>query len=118
MSARPAKHLAIVINQAIAAGTTITIPMGTGVTEFSLQVVDAATFAKVAYTVAMRANASGIRHFAATEAPYLERDIGPLRAPLELLIGAAVASIAELTVWRRAPVASKRKVNPLEANDP
>ena len=117
MAARPAKHLGIVINQAIAAGTTILVPLGTGVTEFSLQVVDATTFAKVAYTVAFRANASGLRHFAATETPYLERDIGPLRAPLELLIGAAVAAIAELTVWRRAPVATRRKVNPLEAND-
>jgi len=115
MSARPAKHMPLVINLGIAANTTSTLLLGTAVTEFSLRVVDATTFAPVAYTVAMRANASGLRHFAATDAPYQERDIGPLRAPLELLVGAAVAAIAELTVWRRAPLASKRKVNPLES---
>lgn len=82
----------------IGAGDTVTITLPLGIVEYTLRVVDATSFAGVAATFAYGASPSALFHLGAGES-FVEERIGPLADPLVLLVGAAVAAVAELQIW-------------------
>jgi hypothetical protein len=99
MSARRGKRIPVVISDAIPAGgfTDVRVPRGT--CAFSAQVVDATTFAAIAWTLAYESDPGNVRHFSATALPYVEESTS-LRSGLVIRFGAAVAARVELIAWR------------------
>lgn len=84
----------------IPAGATADLSLGSGTVEFTVRVVDAATFVPIAFTFAYAGGASDSLHLLAGES-YREDNIGPLSTPLIIKLGAAVAARGEVLVWER-----------------
>jgi len=99
VSTRRGKRIPVIITDAIAAGGTTDIRLPRGTCAFSAQVVDAATFAAIAWTLAYEADPASVRHFSATALPYVEESTA-LRSGLTVRFGAAVAARIELIAWR------------------
>ncbi len=94
------KRVATIRTLDIAANVPALIVLEKGVAAYSVRVVDATTFAAVAWTLGYEADPNSVRHFAATAEPYTENDLGQRFGPLALWLGAAVAARAELIVWK------------------
>lgn len=95
---RRTKRVPTIRSAAIAANGTVDLPLERGICAFSVAVVDAATFAGVAWTLAYESDPSSVRHFAAAAAPYVEDDLR--FGPNVLRLGAGVAARVELIAWK------------------
>lgn len=90
------KRLPRLDTEALAAGGTVILSLDEAVVAFTVRVVDATTYAPVAYTLGF--DAADVFHFAAGEA-YTEDRLS-LADSIELRAGAAVAARVELVTWR------------------
>lgn len=93
------KRIPTIRTYAIAAGGTVDVQLERRTIEYAVQVVDATTFAAVAWTLALARDPTARRHFAATDPPLHEENVGARAQPIVLQLGAAVAATAELIVW-------------------
>lgn len=83
---------------AIAAGGTVDVSLPRTIVDFRVRVVDATTFAPIAWTLAYGSDPATLFHFTAGE-QYQEEGIGGKAGPTRLTLGAAVAARVELIVW-------------------
>lgn len=82
----------------IPAAGTLDLSLSTATIEYLIRVVDVATFAGVAFTLANGSDASTVLHLQAGES-YQEERIGPVASAPVLRVAAAAGAKVELVVW-------------------